>query len=98
MEFTDMELTCAQCGASFIFTADEQLFFHEKGFTNLPRRCPACRVKRAPTKAAGKTAAKRETVAVCASCGKETTVPFRPTKGQPVLCRKCFAPKANHGE
>ncbi len=26
----------------------------------------------------------------CADCGKETTVPFKPTQGKPVLCRDCF--------
>lgn len=28
--------------------------------------------------------------AVCADCGKECQVPFRPTGGKPVLCRDCF--------
>ncbi|MFQ5997797.1 MAG: CxxC-x17-CxxC domain-containing protein [Candidatus Bathyarchaeia archaeon] len=28
--------------------------------------------------------------AVCADCGKETTVPFQPTQGRPVYCRDCF--------
>ena len=28
--------------------------------------------------------------AVCSNCGKETTVPFQPTSGRPVLCRDCF--------
>jgi CxxC-x17-CxxC domain-containing protein len=31
-----------------------------------------------------------ETKTVCSSCGKETTVPFRPTQGRPVFCRDCF--------
>jgi CxxC-x17-CxxC domain-containing protein len=31
-----------------------------------------------------------ETRAVCSQCGKETTVPFKPTQGRPVLCRDCF--------
>jgi CxxC-x17-CxxC domain-containing protein len=29
--------------------------------------------------------------AVCADCGKQTQVPFRPTEGRPVYCRDCFA-------
>jgi CxxC-x17-CxxC domain-containing protein len=33
---------------------------------------------------------KTQTRAVCSQCGKETTVPFRPTQGRPVLCRDCF--------
>ena len=28
--------------------------------------------------------------AVCSNCGKDTTVPFQPTSGRPVLCRDCF--------
>lgn len=28
--------------------------------------------------------------AVCDSCGKECEVPFKPTKGKPIYCDKCF--------
>lgn len=28
--------------------------------------------------------------AVCTTCGTQTTVPFEPTPGKPVLCRSCF--------
>ena len=31
-----------------------------------------------------------ETTTTCSNCGKETTVPFRPTQGRPVYCRECF--------
>ena len=31
-----------------------------------------------------------ETTTNCSACGKETTVPFRPTQGRPVFCRECF--------
>jgi CxxC-x17-CxxC domain-containing protein len=31
-----------------------------------------------------------ETRIQCSECGMETTVPFRPTQGRPVLCRSCF--------
>jgi len=34
-----------------------------------------------------------ETTTNCSSCGKETTVPFRPTQGRPVFCRECFQQK-----
>jgi CxxC-x17-CxxC domain-containing protein len=33
---------------------------------------------------------KVETQATCSGCGKQTTVPFRPTQGRPVFCRECF--------
>ncbi|MFQ5761699.1 MAG: CxxC-x17-CxxC domain-containing protein [Candidatus Bathyarchaeia archaeon] len=26
----------------------------------------------------------------CSDCGKETTVPFKPTAGRPVYCRECY--------
>ena len=31
--------------------------------------------------------------AVCADCGKECEVPFKPIEGRPVYCRECFAKK-----
>jgi CxxC-x17-CxxC domain-containing protein len=31
-----------------------------------------------------------ETRTTCSQCGKETTVPFKPTQGRPVFCRECF--------
>ncbi|MBI1851000.1 MAG: zinc-ribbon domain containing protein [Planctomycetes bacterium] len=42
----DKTLTCADCGASFTFTAQEQDFFAEKGLTNEPKRCQNCRKAR----------------------------------------------------
>jgi CxxC-x17-CxxC domain-containing protein len=38
----DRTLTCADCRSEFTFTASEQDFFAEKGFSE-PRRCPSCR-------------------------------------------------------
>jgi CxxC-x17-CxxC domain-containing protein len=29
--------------------------------------------------------------ATCSSCGKEASIPFRPTSGKPVYCSDCFA-------
>ena len=34
-----------------------------------------------------------ETRTECSACGIETTVPFKPTQGRPVLCRQCFQSK-----
>ncbi len=42
----DKTLVCKDCGAEFTFTAGEQAFYAEKGFTNEPQRCPACRKAR----------------------------------------------------
>ena len=47
---TDKQLTCTECQRSFTFTAGEQEFFRQKGFTNEPKRCRECRSKRQPEK------------------------------------------------
>lgn len=96
MEFLDRLLTCSDCGGEFIFTAGEQLFFFDKQFKNDPKRCKPCKSKRASTgqqAGAGPAAAglsRTETRTTCSTCGIETTVPFKPTQGRPVLCRQCF--------
>lgn len=42
----DQTLKCEDCGTDFLFTEKEQQFFQEKGFSNIPKRCQACRSKR----------------------------------------------------
>ena len=86
MEFVDKLLMCFDCKTNFVFTADEQYFFHDKQFVHEPKRCRNCRAKRSMTM----TKPRSETRTSCSSCGLETTVPFRPTRGLPVLCRACF--------
>ena len=91
MEFTDKVLRCVDCGAEFIWTAGEQLFFADKQFKNEPKRCKACKANRANRVAAGPTKNRRvETQTTWSACGKDTTVPFRPTQGRPVFCKECF--------
>jgi CxxC-x17-CxxC domain-containing protein len=43
--FTDRALTCADCGQEFTFTASEQQFYSDRGFSD-PRRCSSCRASR----------------------------------------------------
>lgn len=50
MSYADKTMTCRDCGMDFVFTAGEQEFYAQKGFTNEPTRCPSCRQQR---KAAG---------------------------------------------
>jgi CxxC-x17-CxxC domain-containing protein len=91
MEYHDKVLKCADCGAEFVFTAGEQMFFADKGFKNEPKRCKACKGSRAQGNASVSGNSQRvETKTVCSQCGKETTVPFKPTQGRPVYCRECF--------
>lgn len=99
--YSDKDLTCADCGQSFVFTASEQDFYAQRGFSQ-PLRCSSCRAAR---KAARGTSAgagggsygssydrgPREMFsATCSSCGREAKVPFRPTSGKPVYCSDCF--------
>lgn len=96
MEFVDRILKCADCGTDFVFTAGEQLFFFDKQFKNDPKRCKLCKAKRADAnkgnaaQIAALPLSRTETRTKCSSCGIETTVPFKPTQGRPVLCRQCF--------
>jgi CxxC-x17-CxxC domain-containing protein len=98
MEYQDKVLKCADCNAEFVFTAGEQMFFADKGFKNEPKRCKACKANRAQGNSPGSGSAQRvETKTVCSQCGKETTVPFKPTQGRPVYCRECFQQRRSIG-
>jgi CxxC-x17-CxxC domain-containing protein len=89
MEYRDRVLKCIDCGSDFVFTAGEQLFFADKGFKNEPKRCKPCKSKRSQMMS-GDGYQRVETTTTCSQCGKETTVPFKPTQGRPVYCRECF--------
>src|SRR2546423_15270039 len=52
MSYQDKRLTCVDCGTEFAFTANEQAFYAEKGFTNEPKRCPTCRQNRKASRGA----------------------------------------------
>ena len=93
MSFQDKSIRCADCGATFTFTAAEQEFYHSKGFTNEPKRCQTCRRARKSGNYNGSSSygSRREMYpAVCAECGKETEVPFEPRGDKPVLCIDCY--------
>jgi CxxC-x17-CxxC domain-containing protein len=102
--YTDQVFTCADCGIDFVFSASEQEFFAQKGFTSAPKRCSSCRAQRRASGGGSSYASSggynggggysrgpREMFdAVCARCGKDTQVPFRPTGARPVYCSDCF--------
>jgi CxxC-x17-CxxC domain-containing protein len=90
MEFTDKSLVCVECGQTFVWTAGEQLFYHDRNFRNEPKRCKECKGRRAGRTGQGPRE-RVETRTTCSRCGRETTVPFRPTQGRPVLCKECFS-------
>ncbi|HLE36326.1 MAG TPA: zinc-ribbon domain containing protein [Candidatus Acidoferrales bacterium] len=96
MEYHDKVLKCVDCGAEFVFTAGEQMFFADKGFKNEPKRCKGCKGQRAQA-SGGASYQRAETKTTCSQCGKETTVPFKPTQGRPVYCRECFQQRRTMG-
>jgi CxxC-x17-CxxC domain-containing protein len=112
---SDRTLTCRDCGQEFVFTAGEQAFYQERGYSE-PQRCASCRAQRKAQRAAsgydsggyggggsysrggggggygggGGGGYRQMYPAVCASCGKDTEVPFQPRSDKPVYCRECF--------
>jgi len=95
MSFQDKSLQCADCGATFTFSVEEQEFFASKGYTNEPKRCLSCREARkadryGSSSGYGYRPPRQMFPAVCAQCGKETEVPFEPREGRPVYCSDCY--------
>ena len=95
MEFQDKVIKCIDCGEDFVFTAGEQLFFHDKQFKNEPKRCKGCKAKRG--QALGVTQATRRRrwrLALCVQAAvRKPRSRLRPTQGRPVFCRECFQQK-----
>ena len=101
MSFQEKSLACADCGATFAFTAEEQEFFQSKGYTNEPKRCPTCRQARKSERygnsggsggsgGSGYRTQRQMFPVKCAQCGKDTEVPFEPRGDKPVYCSDCF--------
>jgi CxxC-x17-CxxC domain-containing protein len=119
MCYEDKTIVCVDCGAEFTFSADEQQRFAERGFTNEPKRCKACRDAKKAQQGdsgggyggggggrggyggggggrggygggGGGGGPRQMFPATCASCGKQTEVPFKPSGSRPVYCRDCF--------
>jgi CxxC-x17-CxxC domain-containing protein len=90
--YRDRILTCRDCGNDFTFTMGEQEFYANKGLTNTPSRCPSCRaLRRGGQSNSGSRAPRGEQYdAICATCGRPTTVPFIPREDRPVYCSDCF--------
>ena len=87
----DKVLRCAVCEGEFVFTAGEQFFYQLRNFIHDPKVCKRCR----STRRNGSRSAHPDTTVTCAVCGTVTTVPFKPIRGRPVLCRLCFEQNRN---
>lgn len=89
--YNDKIITCKDCGSEFVFTANEQAFYAEKGFTNEPQRCKPCRDSRKASSGRSDRAPREMFDAVCAECGAPCKVPFQPRDDRPVYCSDCFS-------
>ncbi|NOZ76365.1 MAG: zinc-binding protein [Euryarchaeota archaeon] len=85
MEFENSVLSCEDCGEEFVFSGEEQQFYYERGFQT-PKRCKPCRQRRK----AARTGQRELHSTICAECGIETQVPFKPSGDRPVYCRDCY--------
>jgi hypothetical protein len=43
--FQNQQLQCCECAVTFEFSAEDQEFYAQKGYSS-PKRCPECRAKR----------------------------------------------------
>ncbi len=90
----DKTIICKVCEASFVFTANEQAFYKEKGLLNEPQKCSECRgARRSQSRNNDGYRQEREMFpATCSDCGQSTMVPFKPNLDKPVYCKECFRP------
>jgi len=91
---SDLMLTCRECGKGFSYTATQQAAHASKGFTNQPTRCLDCRANRRAartiTQGSSNGDGRQSYPTVCASCGANTTLPFKPVLDRPGYCPSCF--------
>ena len=43
--FQEKNVGCVECGQEFVFSADDQQYHSERGYSD-PKRCPSCRAAR----------------------------------------------------
>jgi len=96
----DMQLSCSDCGQDFTFTAADQAFFQERGYST-PKRCKTCRQAKKNDQGGGgggyRSAPAQGTPVICSGCGQPTTVPFEPRGDRPVFCRDCYQARKGSG-
>jgi CxxC-x17-CxxC domain-containing protein len=94
MSFQNKNLKCSDCGKTFTLSVDEQRYFLSKGSTHEPKRCPDCYQARnlslSENSGYNYWPVRQMFHVVCADCGKETEMPFKPRQGKPVYCRDCY--------
>ena len=95
--FQDRNIGCVECGEEFVFSADDQQYHSERGYSD-PKRCPSCRAARRSQNSGGGGGGgggfrsdRPMFTTTCAQCGQEAQVPFEPRGDRPVYCNSCFS-------
>jgi len=105
VSYVDRTLTCVDCGAEFVHSADDQEYYAKKAFVSDPKRCPSCRAARRSGRVGGdgrsddrgaSPGPREYFAALCSRCGNQAQVPFKPHMDRPVYCSDCF--RVVHGE
>ena len=102
MIYADKTVLCTECGLEFVVRAADQQRQATAGFRSEPRRCPECwtttrsaaQSRRSPAprsrRGFGPIGMRTLFPAVCAACGRETRLPFKPRGDRPPYCPDCF--------
>jgi CxxC-x17-CxxC domain-containing protein len=87
----DRNIACAECGEEFVFSADDQQYHSERGYSD-PKRCPSCRAARRSQSGGGGGGGgggfrsdRPMFTTTCAQCGQEAQVPFEPRDRKSVV-------------
>jgi len=84
MEYHDKVLKCSECSQELFHRRRTNVFSPTRALRTSPSGVKDCKSKRSQSPGQGNLQ-RSETKTTCSQCGKETTVPFRPTQGVRVL-------------
>ena len=81
MSYENKQITCADCGAEFTFSADDQEYYAAKKAQRGGGHGHGSR---------GGYGSRPQYSVTCSACGAQTTVPFEPKGDRPVYCSDCY--------
>ena len=92
MEFQDKSLRCVDCGVGVHLDGWRTAVLRRQAVQERAQALQGVQGQAGQPGERGSGAARDrvETQTTCSACGKDTTVPFRPTQGRPVFCKECF--------
>ncbi|MFC1979012.1 CxxC-x17-CxxC domain-containing protein [Chloroflexota bacterium] len=91
MSLINKSLCCFNCGSTFTFTAEEQVFPRSKGNVYEKQFCPFCGQVQKAHHNIGLDGRRKMYTTICVRCSKDTKVPFEPRNDMPVYCSDCYS-------